>query len=92
MGGGGSPRHPRGGEPGERPENVVAVDDLEGDYGGMWKRVGAEGGAKRSGLNWAQLPPNEEGAAPHCHSADEEVFVDPRRRGHLRALGAPGAG
>jgi uncharacterized cupin superfamily protein len=63
------------GEPGERPANVVALADVEGDYGGTWKRLGAAGGAKRSGLNWSQLPPNEEGASPHCHSADEEVFV-----------------
>ena len=29
------------GTPGERPENVVALDDVEGDYGGMAKRLGA---------------------------------------------------
>jgi uncharacterized cupin superfamily protein len=63
------------GEPGERPPNVVALTEVEGDYGGAWKRLGAAGGARRTGLNWSQLPPNEEGASPHCHSADEEVFV-----------------
>ena len=40
------------GEPGDRPPNVAALDEVEGDYGGLWKRVGAAGGAKRTGLNW----------------------------------------
>jgi uncharacterized cupin superfamily protein len=63
------------GTPGERPPNVVALADVEGDYGGLWKRVGREAGATRTGLNRAYLPPHEEGAAPHCHSADEELFI-----------------
>jgi uncharacterized cupin superfamily protein len=63
------------GEPAERPPNVVNVDEVEGDYGGLWKRVGREAGALRTGLNWATLPPHEEGAPPHCHSAEEELFV-----------------
>jgi uncharacterized cupin superfamily protein len=80
------------GEPGERPPNVVALADVEGDYGGLWKRVGAAGGAKRTGLNWAYLPPNEEGAAPHCHSADEEVFVILDGEGIFELWGPPEAG
>ena len=63
------------GAAGERPENVVALSGLEGDYGGIVKHPGKAGGAKQSGLNWLALPPNDEGAPPHCHSADEEVFV-----------------
>jgi uncharacterized cupin superfamily protein len=31
------------GTPGERPANVVALDDVEGEYGGMAKRLGAAG-------------------------------------------------
>jgi uncharacterized cupin superfamily protein len=63
------------GTPGERPPNVVALADLDGDYGGIVKHPGRSAGAKQTGLNWLDLPPNEEGAPPHCHSADEEVFV-----------------
>jgi uncharacterized cupin superfamily protein len=80
------------GEPGERPPNVVALDDVEGDYGGLWKRVGAAGGARRTGLNWAHLPPNEEGAAPHCHSADEEAFVILDGEGIFELWGPPEPG
>jgi uncharacterized cupin superfamily protein len=62
-------------EPADRPPNVVHVDDVEGDYDGLWKRVGREAGSVQTGLNWARLPPHEEGAPPHCHSAEEELFV-----------------
>jgi uncharacterized cupin superfamily protein len=80
------------GTPGERPENVIALDDVEGDYGGMAKRVGHAGGAKQTGLNRIELPPNEEGAPPHCHSADEEVFVVLDGEGTLELWGPPKAG
>ena len=32
-------------------------------------------GAEFSGLNWGLLHEGEEGAPPHLHSADEELFV-----------------
>ncbi len=80
------------GEPGERPPNVVALEDVEGDYGGIWKRLGAAGGATRTGLNWSRLPPNEEGAAPHGHSADEELFVILDGEGIFELWGPPTAG
>jgi uncharacterized cupin superfamily protein len=63
------------GEPGDRPPNVIALDDVEGEFGGMSKRLAWNARARRSGLNWGNLPPGVEGAPPHCHSADEEVFV-----------------
>jgi uncharacterized cupin superfamily protein len=63
------------GEPGERPANLVAFDEVEAAYGGRSKRLAAAGGAKSSGLNWLSLRAGEEGAPPHCHSAEEEVFV-----------------
>jgi uncharacterized cupin superfamily protein len=63
------------GEEAERPPNVVHLDDLEGDYGGIVKHPGKEAGAKQTGLNWIGAPPNDEGAPPHCHSLEEEVFV-----------------
>ena len=80
------------GEPGERPPNVIALDDVEGDYGGMMKRLGAAGGATLSGLNLVTLPPNEEGASPHCHSADEEAFVVLDGEGTLELWGRPTPG
>ena len=58
----------------------------------MAKRLGAAGGAKRSGLNRIELPPNEEGAPPHCHSADEEIFVVLDGEGTLELWGPPKPG
>ncbi len=80
------------GEAGERPANVVSLDDVAGDYGGISKRLGAAGGARRSGLNRIALPPNEEGAPPHCHSAEEEVFVVLDGDGTLELWGPAKAG
>ncbi len=80
------------GTPGERPPNVIALDDVEGDFGGVSKRVGHAGGAKRSGLNRIALPPNEEGAPPHCHSAEEEAFVILDGEGTLELWGPPKPG
>jgi uncharacterized cupin superfamily protein len=71
---------------------VIALDDVAGDYGGMAKRLGAAGGAKLSGLNRIELPPNGEGAPPHCHSADEEVFVVLDGEGTLELWGPPKPG
>jgi uncharacterized cupin superfamily protein len=62
-------------EPTARPSTIVNLDDLEGEYGGIAKHPGREAGATLSGLNWVALPAGEEGAPPHCHSADEELFV-----------------
>jgi uncharacterized cupin superfamily protein len=62
-------------EPTPRPPSIVNLDELEGDYGGRYKRLAREAGAERSGLNWARLEDGEEGAPPHCHTAEEELFV-----------------
>jgi uncharacterized cupin superfamily protein len=80
------------GTPGERPPNVVALAGLEGFYGGVSKRPGQAAGAKQTGLNWVALPPNEEGAPPHCHSAEEEVFVILDGEGTLELWGQPQEG
>jgi uncharacterized cupin superfamily protein len=80
------------GEPGERPANVVALADVEGGFGGIVKRLGAAGGATHCGLNRVAAPPNDEGAPPHCHSAEEEVFVILGGEGTLELWGPPKPG
>jgi len=80
------------GEPGERPANVVNVDEVEGDYGGLWKRVAQEAGAARTGLNRAHLPPHEESAPPHCHTAEEELYLVLDGEGTLELWGRPRPG
>ena len=48
-------------------------------------------GSERTGLNWVALPPGEEGAPPHCHSLDEEIFVVLDGSGVLELWPTPGA-
>ena len=63
------------GEPAPRPANIVNVDDAPAAFGGTTKTLAAAAGSVRTGLNRIELPPGETGAPPHCHSAEEEVFV-----------------
>jgi uncharacterized cupin superfamily protein len=58
-------------EPSARPKTIVNLDAYETPYA----HLGRDAGATKTGLNWAALPPGEEGAPPHCHSAEEELFV-----------------
>ena len=48
-------------------------------------------GSERTGLNYVALPPGEEGAPPHCHSLDEEIFVVLDGSGVLELWPTPGA-
>jgi uncharacterized cupin superfamily protein len=61
-------------EPGERPANVVAFDDLPLDEDGD-KVLAKAAGAERTGLNWVRRAPGKRGAIPHCHSLESEAFV-----------------
>jgi uncharacterized cupin superfamily protein len=57
---------------------IVNVGDVEPDYEGevgKWVVLARKAGARRAGLNWGHLEPGRTGAAPHCHSVDEEIFV-----------------
>jgi uncharacterized cupin superfamily protein len=62
------------GEPGDPPENLRRLDDAPSEYDGLVRYL-AQGLAQRSGLNRLALPAGEEGAPPHCHSLEEELFV-----------------
>ena len=92
-------------EPSPRPANVVALADAETGFDGTVRMLGRSGGSVRTGLNHVTLPPGGTGAPPHCHSAEEEIFVvlqgsgtlqlgddeHPARRGHAVSR-RPGTG
>jgi uncharacterized cupin superfamily protein len=61
-------------EPGERPPNVVALDDIPLDEDGD-KALAASAGSESSGLNWIRREPGKRGCVPHCHSSESEAFV-----------------
>ena len=59
----------------ERPPNVVALADVEAIFDGRARRVGKAAGALATGLNHVVLEAGGQGAPPHCHSHEEEIFV-----------------
>jgi uncharacterized cupin superfamily protein len=64
----GAPEHAR----------TINVADAESAYegdAGRWVLLARQAGAQHAGVNYARLEAGNEGAAPHCHSADEELFV-----------------
>jgi uncharacterized cupin superfamily protein len=61
-------------EPGERPPNVLAFDDIPFDEDGD-KELAEAAGSVQSGLNWIRRDAGRRGSVPHCHSLDSEAFV-----------------
>ena len=58
-----------------RTVNVAAAEsEYEGDVG-RWVRLARQAGAVHAGVNYGRLEAGQHGAPPHCHSADEELFV-----------------
>jgi uncharacterized cupin superfamily protein len=61
----------------EQPR-TVNVDDAESAYegdAGRWVLLARQAGAQHAGVNYGRLVAGHDGAPPHCHSADEELFV-----------------
>jgi hypothetical protein len=56
---------------------ATAIDDIEGIYGGSFKRVRAALGITSFGLQILDLPPGATGYPEHDHSSDgqEEVYI-----------------
>jgi uncharacterized cupin superfamily protein len=73
-------------EAGERPANVVALDAVDtGPFPGVEVRMlGRAGGSVKAGLNHVTLPAGRDGAPPHCHSLEEELFYVLAGAGELR--------
>jgi uncharacterized cupin superfamily protein len=67
--------------PGPRPARIVNVDEIEpeseerGDVADTWRALGHAAGSVRAGLNHDVVVPGRLNCPPHCHSAEEELFV-----------------
>jgi uncharacterized cupin superfamily protein len=75
-----------------RPDNIVNAHTVEPEYEGpvgRWALMGRKAGAERTGLNWARLEAGQEGAPPHCHSVEEELFVVLEGTGTLELWPSP---
>jgi uncharacterized cupin superfamily protein len=65
----------------ERPANIVRSDDLEpverdgATVGRRVRNLGTAAGSQRTGARLSEVLPGKLNAPPHCHSAEEEIFV-----------------
>ncbi len=68
-------------QPGKRPPRIVTLADVPAEEGGKGgsrftvRNLGIAAGSRRTGLRHYTLAPTKMGAPPHCHSAEEELFV-----------------
>ncbi len=64
---------------------VAKIDDIEGIYGGAFKRARAALGVSSFGCQVVDMPPNADQYPEHDHSADgqEEVYVTLRGTGEI---------
>ena len=65
------------GEPAPRPSNIVNVDEVEREeYRGLATApLATHERSTLAGLHYETLAAGRRGCVPHCHSAEEEVFV-----------------
>jgi uncharacterized cupin superfamily protein len=66
------------GDPSPRPANIVNVDEVEHEVHEGFSTEAALATRELStlaGLHWQKLEAGHRGCVPHCHSAEEEVFV-----------------
>jgi uncharacterized cupin superfamily protein len=69
-------------DPSPRPTGIVNVSDVDaaaverGDHVLLRRRdLGTPAGSRRVGVQHVSLAPSKMGFPPHCHSAEEELFV-----------------
>jgi uncharacterized cupin superfamily protein len=67
--------------PGPRPPTVVNVQDVEAvtverpRVARTRRNLGRAAGSINTGIQHVQVVPGMDGAPPHCHSLEEEIFV-----------------
>jgi uncharacterized cupin superfamily protein len=60
------------------PARAINLADAGSAYegeAGRWVLLARQAGAQHAGVNYGRLEAGHDGAPPHCHSADEELFV-----------------
>jgi uncharacterized cupin superfamily protein len=66
--------------------NLDDVDPVERDAATIGRRIrdlARAAGSQRTGLRHSEILPGKLGSPPHCHSAEEEIFVVLEGDGHL---------
>jgi uncharacterized cupin superfamily protein len=86
---------PELGELAARPERIVNLADVpvverrHGTIASDWRDLGRAAGSERTGLRHATVLPGRLSNPPHCHSAEEEIFVVLDGAGELELLPTP---
>ena len=81
--------------PSPRPDRIVNVADVSPDarhgstVASEQRELGRAAGSQRSGLNHVTVPPGMLNVPPHCHSAEEELFVVLEGTGRLELTPSP---
>jgi len=81
----------------ERPERIVNVDDVpvrevrRGSVASDWRDLGRVAGSERTGLKHVTVLPGMLSVAPHCHGAEEDIFVVLEGEGTLELTPSPEA-
>jgi uncharacterized cupin superfamily protein len=81
-----------------RPERIVNVADVEvrerhrTTVVSDWRDLGRAAGSERTGVKHITVHPGGLSAPPHCHSAEEEIFVVLEGEGTLELLPVPASG
>ena len=72
-----------------RPSNIVNIADVEPvervmtTVGRRWRFLGDAAGSRRTGMRHCEVLPGMLSVPPHCHSAEDEIFVVLEGDGHL---------
>lgn len=73
----------------ERPATIAHIDEVEptershGDVRQRWRNLGEAIGSARSGLRQILIEPGGRSYPPHCHSAEDELFLVTEGDGEL---------
>ncbi len=84
--------------PSERPSRIVNVADVEATPFGRttvrsrWRDLARAAGSERTGLRHVEVEPGALMAPPHCHAAEEEIFVVLEGGGELELWPSPREG
>jgi len=78
-----------------RPKRIVNVTDVEvvsrerGEIRSEWRDLGRAAGSERTGIKHVTVEPGHLAVPPHCHSAEEEIFVVLEGSGTLELSASP---
>jgi uncharacterized cupin superfamily protein len=81
--------------PSPRPDRIVNIADVpvherhRATVARTHRELGGAAGSQRTGLNHVTVPPGKLNVPPHCHSAEEELFVILEGTGSLELTPSP---